>query len=180
MSRRVCIAVEYTAGVTGPKYDADIRVRVPRAYIDLLDKQAAKVGLSRSEWLRQLVERALNEKVREQAPRRLRRFRRLRRCISCGAFVRNSYTCRMCRTTMTDRVVLGGAVVPNPLLPREGFRTRPDIRDPRWHQAEAVVLDAFAPVVAVMYEIISGVDSYEPTDLDEIADLLTVAASLQH
>lgn len=165
--------------MTGPRYDADIRVRVPRAYIDILDRQAKKLGLSRSERLRQVVERAVAEEVRDKVSNRVRRFRRLRRCISCGAFVRNSYTCAMCRAHGVDQLVIGGVAVPNPLLPREDIRSRPDIRDPRWHGAEALVLDAFAPVTAILYELMSGQDSYEPTDLNEIADLLRVAASLQ-
>jgi hypothetical protein len=57
--------------------------------------------------------------------------------------------------------------------------SRPDKRDPRWHDAEAVVLDAYAPVVAIVYEALTGEDALEMTDLDDVADLLAMAASLR-
>ena len=106
-------------------------------------------------------------------------MRRLRRCVSCGAFVRHGFTCKTCRVSAADSIVVGGVAVPLPLLPRRPFSARPDLRDPRWMDAEAITLEAFSPIVAIVYERLTGDPSLEMTDLDDVADLLTMAASLR-
>jgi len=45
--------------------------------------------------------------------------------------------------------------------------------------AEAITLEAFSPIVAIVYERLTGDPSLEMTDLDDVADLLTMAASLR-
>lgn len=148
--------------------------------IDAFDAHCHRIGVNRSERVRQLVER---DTLTGQPPgtRRVgRRLRRLRRCASCGAFVRNGFTCRTCRTTIIDSVVIAGQVFPLPTTPRRPINARPDVRDPRWDDAEAVVLDAYAPLVAIIYEALTGEDSLEMTDLDDIADLLAMAATLRN
>lgn len=157
-----------------------LRVRMPQQVIDALDEKCKHLKVSRSERVRQLLERDILEEVRPARHRYARRLRRLRRCISCSAFVRNGYTCRTCRVNLIDSVVIDGQVFPLPHLPRRPVAARPDMRDPRWEDAEAVVLDAYAPVVAIIYEAITGEDSLEMTDLDDIADLLTMAATLRN
>ncbi len=153
---------------------------MPQQVIDLLDAKCASLKVSRSERVRQLVERDILTDAKPRPNRLSRRLRRLRRCVTCSAFVRNGYTCKTCRITLVDSVSLGGRTVALPYLPRPGLQARPDVRDPAWAHAEAIVLDAYAPVVAIVYEAVSGEDSYEMTDLDDIADLLAMAASFSN
>lgn len=157
-----------------------LRARMPQQLIDAFDANCKRLGVVRSERVRQLIERDVQTEQPIGTRRVGRRLRRLRRCASCGAFVRNGYTCRVCRTTIIDSVVIGGQVFPLPTTPRRSVQSRPDMRDPRWDDAEAVVLDAYAPLVAIIYEALTGEDSLEMTDLDDIADLLAMAASLRN
>lgn len=157
-----------------------LRVRMPQQLIAAFDANCARLGVSRSERVRQLLERDVQSEPRTGLARLARRLRRLRRCVCCGAFVRQGYTCRTCRVTLTDSVVIAGQAFPLPELPRRPIASRPDVRDPRWHDAEAVVLDAYAPVVAIVYEALTGEDSLEMTDLDDVADLLAMAATLRN
>jgi hypothetical protein len=147
--------------------------------IDAFDANCARLGVSRSERVRQLLERDIASTRTDGGRRVGRRLRRLRRCVSCSAFVRHGYTCKTCRSTLADSVVIAGQVFPLPDLPRQRLVSRPDARDPRWHDAEAVVLDAYAPIVAIVYEALTGEDSLEMTDLDDIADLLAMATTLR-
>lgn len=156
-------------------------MRCPQAVLDRFDAEARRRRMTRSELLRQVIEReVLNAPPRAETPRSIRRLRRLRRCVSCSAFVRNGYTCKSCRRAGSDSVVIAGLPVPLPHLTRAPLVARPDVRDPAWLDAEAIVLDAFAPVVAIVYEFLSQSDTYEMTDLDDVADLLSMAASLTH
>lgn len=160
--------------------DETLRVRIPSAVLAAFDKHCGSLQLSRSERLRQLVERSIAEDVPVSSRGGARRLRRVRRCVCCSAFVRNGFTCKTCRSTITDSIVVGGMVVPIPYLHRQGMVLRPDVRDSRWSDAEAITLDAFAPVVAIVYEVLSGDPSFEMTDLDDIADLLSMAVSLRN
>lgn len=156
-----------------------LRVRVPQRVMDAFTDSCRRDGVTTSERLRQLVERDIAESTDARPRIFARRLRRIRRCICCGAFVRNGYTCKTCRIALVDVIDIGGNLGPIPFLPRPDLPLRPDVRDGRWPDAEAVVLDAFAPVVAIVYEAITGESSFETTDLDDIADLLAMAASLR-
>lgn len=158
--------------------DADLRVRCPARLVAEFEASAKRQGTTRSELLRRLVEREVANTAPPGRRRTSRRRRRLRRCISCNAFVRNSYTCRYCRPVLGDSILVAGNVVPIPSLDRTPMPVRPDLRDPRWADAESAVLDAFAPVVAIVYEVLSQDSALEVTDLDEIADILAMAASI--
>lgn len=157
--------------------DADLRVRCPKRLVEEFERAAKLQGVTRSELLRRLVEREVASTAKPGTRRTSRRRRRLRRCVTCSAFVRNSYTCRYCRPVLGDSILVAGNVVPIPSLDRDRLPLRPDLRDSRWADAEAAVLDAFAPVVAIVYEVLSQDDALEVTDLDEIADILAMAAS---
>lgn len=157
-----------------------LRVRMPQELIDAFDARCKRLRVSRSERVRQLIEREAMTMDGPGNGKVARRLRRLRRCVSCGAFVRLGYTCKICRETLIDSVVIAGQVFPLPELPRRALASRPDTRDPRWDDAEAVILDAYAPLVGIVYEALTGEDSLEMTDLDDIADLLAMAASLRN
>lgn len=156
-----------------------LRVRMPQELIDAFDARCRRLGIGRSERVRQLIERDAQTIDGPGIGKVARRLRRLRRCVCCGAFVRHGFTCKTCRDGLIDSVVIAGQVFPLPELPRRALASRPDTRDPRWDDAEAVVLDAYAPLVAIIYEALTGEDSLEMTDLDDIADLLAMAASLR-
>lgn len=159
---------------------AVLRVRMPKELIEAFDARCRRLRVSRSERVRQLIEREALTVDGPGVGKVARRLRRLRRCVCCGAFVRRGYTCKTCREGLVDSVVIAGQVFPLPELPRRALASRPDLRDPRWDDAEAVVLDAYAPLVAIVYEALTGEDSLEMTDLDDIADLLAMAASLRN
>jgi len=147
--------------------------------LERLDACVRRRRLSnRSELIRLLIEREVADLGRPSGKVHSRRLRRLRRCVSCTAFVRNGYTCKTCRVFPGDTLVIDGRKVPSPTLPRHPMPLRPDLRDPRWAEAEAVVLDAYAPIVGMVYERLTGADSFEMTDLDDVADLLAMAGSL--
>lgn len=153
---------------------------MPRQLAEQFDEVVKTEGVTKSEFLRGVIEREVLEARQvpgRKYPRYYRRLR-LRRCISCGAFVRRGYTCKTCRLAAPDRVIVSGVVVPNPLLPRPRLHARPDVRDPKWVDAEAVILEALSPLVGIVYEYISGADALEVTDLDDVADVLAMASSL--
>lgn len=158
--------------------DADIRLRVPSKIKDEFARVAARLQTTPSELMRRLMEAEIATYRSIPLRPTARRLRRLRRCLSCGAFVRSGYTCKLCRPPLGDRILFGGAELPVPSIQLNPLPLRPDVRDPSWAEAEAVVLDAYAPIVALVYECLSGNPSFEMTDLDDIADLLTMAASI--
>lgn len=159
--------------------DSALTLRVPTKLLRLIDKAADRRNVNRSEIVRQAVERlAMDEQSMNVLKRAWVRRKIVRRCMICSAFVQAGFTCRTCRTTRWDSIVVEGNVVPIPSMLPIPVTARPDMRDTRWQTAEQVVLDAFSPLVATVYELLTTSDSLEPTNLDEVRELLVLAASL--
>jgi len=159
--------------------DLVVGIKVPAKLLELVDDAARRRGTNRSELVRQAVQRlAMDEQRIEVRKRAWIRRAIVRRCMICRAFVRSGFTCQTCRTVRWDSIVVDGNVVPIPSMLPIPVTARPDVRDSRWQTAEQVVLDAFSPLVATVYELLTTSDSYEPTNLDEVRDLLVLAASL--
>lgn len=160
--------------------DSGFTIRMPSQLVVEIEKLAVRRNMKRSELIRQLIEREIVDNQRDIWVRRAWiRQKVVRRCFVCTAFVRTGYTCATCRTSRWDQIVVDGNVVPIPSMLPMPLSARPDLRDNAWQTAEQVVLDAFAPVVGIIYELITKNDCLEPTNLDEIADLLDLATSIK-
>lgn len=159
--------------------DATVTLRLPAKLLNYVDMAAKRRHMSRAELARQALEQLAMDELSMNSQRRAWIRRSIvRRCMICRAFVRSGFTCRTCRTMRWDSIVVEGNVVPIPSLTPFPVSARPDMRDSRWQTAEQVVLDAFSPLTAVVYELLTTNNSYEPTNLDEVRDLLVLAASI--
>jgi predicted transcriptional regulator len=158
---------------------ATVTLRISTKLMNYVDMAATRRHMSRAELARQALEQLAMDEMSMNSQRRswIRRSI-VRRCMICRAFVRSGFTCRTCRMTRWDSLVVEGNVVPIPSMTPFPVSARPDMRDSRWQIAEQVVLDAFSPLTGTIYELLTTNNSYEPTNLDEVRDLLVLAASI--